>query len=160
MTTNSTTHTAASLAALAPRELDALAHETVFQDRIEKRSGIFVYVNGVTRIPIAHYSTDLSETVLLERELERRGLIERWALMLLDNSTGGTYPVRHPDIESANYEIDYASVSRIARFSPCDRTIAAILAVQDSPYLQIVTWDKHPKDAAANSQSASDSPDA
>ena len=156
MTQTTTTHTAAQLAALAPRELDALAAVIVLDCTVYDEELYWSTMETVCRLPDGlklrdwSFSTDLNAAALLKRELERRGLIEKWAMNLLNVIDDGW-----------NSFEDWAHVNgflRIATASAKDRTIAAILAVQDSPYLQIVTWDKHPKDAAVSSQSAHDSP--
>ena len=219
MDTERLTHTAASLAALAPRELDALAHDAVLgvqvfwracsQDPANgnwddaemndfypretllqwahdlKNTGIGYAMqpcsvdercfypddlsNGETDYNgihewrryfdvIPNYSTSLDAAALLEAELARRGIMPKYNMTLCD-VVGFDIVLRPcdycPTIQGGAYydPVDPAWLAPIIRASAKSRTIAAILAVQDSPYLQIVTWDKHPKDAA-NSQSA------
>ena len=153
MTTNPTTHTAAQLAALAPRELDAIAAPLI-ASRIVSRSS----PDGMEILQTDQYggrwvlftpSTDLNHAALLEAELARRGQPHTCTATLLG-------------ILDSSWRVfeDWASIERlemVATASAKDRTIAAVLAAQESPYVQIVTWNKHPKDSA-NSQSAHDSP--
>lgn len=135
-----TTHTPATLAALPLRELDALAHEAVFPDHntmwINATRCVFVRREGGDDWGShPEYSRDLNHAALLEAELARRGLEDAYdaAMCIVPDSTG--YPM--------------IGARRIVwlRASAKQRTIAAILAAQESPYLNIVTWDKHPRDA-------------
>ena len=152
MTTNPTTHTAAQLAALAPRELDALAAVIVLDCTVYDEELYWSTMETVCRLPDGlklrdwSFSTSRDAAALLEAELALRGL-EDERIEQLCGVVDITWYHRHSKHQLA----------RLSSASAKARTIAAILAVQDSPYLQIVTWDKHPKDAA-NSQSASDLP--
>ena len=152
MTTTPTTPTAAQLAALAPRELDALAHETVFRLPVEWLHAYENYDCGGWLISgdsedglqpcsmpdILHeYSASLDAAALLEAELTRR------ELSYIDDLLN----VIDPALNVLDWA-DSDQLMRIATASAKSRTIACILAAQESPYVQIVTWNKHPKDSA------------
>jgi hypothetical protein len=161
MTTHEMTHPAAQLAALAPRELDALAHEVVFGDKPTSSSiGFIALVDGRSAI-LPDYSADLNAAALLEQELARREIMTKYNMNLCA-VVGFDIALRAddycPTIQGGAYydPVNPAWLTPIICASAKDRTIATILAVQDSPYLSIVTWDRHPRDLP-NSQSANDS---
>jgi len=117
-----TTHTAASLAALHaddPRKLDALAHETVFQQRVEEVQGhntAFLIVANVGTLP--DYSASLDAAAMLEARLAERGLQAKYGEMICD---------------PRSHHIQFAStVFRIATTTAHERTIAAVLAAQEA----------------------------
>jgi len=125
-----TTHTAASLAALHaddPRKLDALAHEAVFGERTEEiqgRNGAYLIAVGVGTLP--NYSASLDAAALLEARLaERSPLLEHeYAQQLKD-----ILDVRLIDYDGVT---DWYSMSSMIRASARDRTIAAVLAAQEA----------------------------
>lgn len=119
-----TTHTPATLAALAPRELDALAHKTILPDKntmwISPTKFFYTTRTGDDWGAYPEYSTDLNAAALLEAELARRGLEDEYdaAMCIVPDSAG--YPM--------------IGARRIVwlRASAEQRTIAAILAAMEA----------------------------
>jgi len=115
-----TTHTAASLAALHaddPRKLDALAHEAVFGERTEEiqgRNGAYLIAVGVGTLP--NYSASLDAAALLEARLAERDMEGNYGAALMDVLDKEFHP----------------SIFYIATATARDRTIAAVLAAQEA----------------------------
>lgn len=108
-------YTAESLGALSERELDALAHEAVFGQRVswialdDERRPI---IEGVGTLP--NYSTNRDDAALLEHELFQRGLDFRYKTVLCEV------------VDPINRHC-YDAITADAH----SRTIAAILTAQD-----------------------------
>lgn len=142
--TNTTTHTAATLAALPPRELDALAETIVMGNSIrwsnasradpdddncidfyESLSGVVIEVFTVTDRGVwntHNYSTSLDAAALLEAELARRNVPYIMSLLDVLDDTWNLFE-----------DWAYAkNMLRIATASAKQRTIAAILAAQEA----------------------------
>lgn len=129
--TNPTTHTAASLAALPPRELDALAHGIVCPDKntmwVSPTKFFYVDRSSSDWGAYPEYSRDLNHAALLEAELARRGLDERRAECL--DGLVEEYVIdwrQNEDVPQVNYK----ALSNNQCAAAKSRTIAAILAVQ------------------------------
>lgn len=79
-----TIHTAAALADMPDRDLDALAHEAVFGDKpIAGPMFSMALVNGFRQL-LPGYSTSLDEVALLEAELIKRGLGDQYDHAMCD----------------------------------------------------------------------------
>lgn len=113
-------NTPASLLALHrddPRKLDALAHETVFQQHVEEVQGhntVFLVVANVGTLP--NYSASLDAAALLEARLAERGQDREYAFRL---------------IAITGYITNYRAAFRFTTATATQRTIAAILAAQE-----------------------------
>lgn len=131
--TTTTNHTAATLAALPPRELDALAHTIAMQRLYVLWHGIPLDCDkdGISGDPIPRYSISLDAAALLERELDKRDLDDKYADTLIDITCGGkAYLVeRH---YQCGYTAGCAGVWAVATASAQQRTIAAILAAREA----------------------------
>ena len=116
------THTAETLAALPDRELDALAHRTLFGQCVKN----IYHVHSSAK----RYSTSLDAAALLERELARRGLDEERAEQL--STLLGTDVISSTEYgQHEFFRTDWDAVSENQRASAKQRTIAAILAMQE-----------------------------
>lgn len=130
-------HTAATLAAMHerdPRELDALAAELIpvpnlrWETLANQRIAGFLMGSGFFR----HFepSSDLNHAALLEQELARRGLNVKYADELVCVLNGkDNYPiVRH---FYGMYEMSFSGAVALIFATAAQRTIAAVLAVQE-----------------------------
>ena len=127
MSNTTTTHTAATLAALPPRELDALAYFYVLgRGVVGMRDGEPVVV-PMREYDGPQFSTDLNAAALLEAELARRGLGKRYAEWLYRLSKSDLIALDDAHSEPCP---DMAVLFGLITISAKQRTIAAILAAQ------------------------------
>ena len=125
--TTTTQHTAASLAAIHsrnPRELDAIAHRTVFPGKntmwVSPTKFVLVDRVGYDWEAYPSYSTDLNHAALLEKALSERKI---------NNDEHLFYVVRGN--RNTNFDDDsWTFAGLMAHASARDRTIAAVLAAQ------------------------------